>query len=83
VVDQVQLRYELSQIQRALEAPAGFDPFPYLREGMPCRITAGPLRGIQGIVVHRGGTTRLVLQIQMLGQSVATEIDPSFLEPIE
>ena len=80
VADQARLRQELSQIQRALESPTGFDPFPYLREGTHCRITAGPLQGVQGVVIQRGGITRLVLQIEMLGQAVATEIDPSLLE---
>jgi transcription termination/antitermination protein NusG len=82
VVDQGRLVYELRQIQRALETPAGLDPFPYLHKGVRCRITGGPLRGTQGIVVERGGITRLVLQIEILGQAVATEVDSSFLEVV-
>ena len=81
VVDQAQLVHELSQIELALTNPAGLDPFPFLQEGKRCRIARGALAGIQGVVVHRSGTTRLVLQIEMLGQAVATEIDPSLLEP--
>jgi transcriptional antiterminator RfaH len=83
VVDQTRLVGELCQIQRALATPAGFDPFPFLREGSHCRIKAGPLRGVQGVVVHRGGVTRLVLQVEMLGQAVATEVDPSLVEVVE
>jgi hypothetical protein len=41
------------------------------------------LAGIQGVVVQRDGVTKLVLQIEMLGQAVATEIDPSLLESDE
>ncbi len=83
VVDQAQLVDELSQIELALATPSGLDPFPFLQKGKRCRIARGPLAGIQGVVVRRAGVTRLVLQIEMLGQAVATEIDPSMLEPDE
>lgn len=83
VSDQSRLIEELAQVERALSSPAGLDPFPYLRQGTQCRIKAGPLAGVQGIVVRRGGVTRLVLQIEMLGQAVATEIEPELLEPLD
>ncbi len=83
VGDQTRLVRELVDIQRALETPAGFDPFPCLTQGSRCRITAGPLRGLQGLVVQRDGATRLVLQIEMLGQAVATQVDPSLVEVVE
>jgi len=81
VDDQNRLLNELTQIERALAAHTKFDPFPYLKQGRRCRVRSGPLRGIQGIVLSRRGTTHLVLQIEMLGQSVATEIDPALVEP--
>jgi len=80
VRDQAQLVRELCEIERALDAQVNLDPFPFLRSGRQCRIIAGPLRGFEGIVVRRRGVTRLVLQVTMLGQSVSTEIDPSFVE---
>lgn len=83
VVDQAKLVHELTQIQRALETPTGFDPYPCLQRGTRCRIMAGSLRGVEGVVAQRGGVTRLVLQIEMLGQAIATEIDPSLLEPVD
>ncbi|HOJ74419.1 MAG TPA: transcription termination/antitermination NusG family protein [Phycisphaerae bacterium] len=83
VVDQERFVNELAQIEQALVSPSGLDPFPYLKQGVRCRIKAGPLAGIQGIIVRRGGVTRLVLQIEMLGQAVATEIDPELLEPLD
>jgi transcription antitermination factor NusG len=83
VVDQERFVDELTQIEHALSSPAGLDPFPYLKQGVRCRIKAGPLAGVQGIIIRRGGITRLVLQIDMLGQAVATEIDPELLEPLD
>ncbi len=83
VPDQTKLVHELTQILNALSCPNGFDPYPYLRTGTRCGITAGPLRGVQGIVVRRDGVTRLVLQVEMLGQAVATEVDPALVEQID
>ena len=82
VVDQSRLVGELTQIQKALEAEATFDPWPYLREGRRCRVTAGPFIGIEGLITRRKDITRLVLTIDLLGQSVALEIDASLLEPV-
>lgn len=83
VADQQKLVGELTQIQRALEAEATFDPWPYLREGRCCRVTAGPFKGIEGIVTQRRKVTRLILTVSFLGQSVGMEIDPSLLEPLD
>lgn len=83
VVDCDRFVEELGQIEGALASPSGLDPFPYLKQGVRCRIKAGPLAGIHGIVVRRAGVTRLVLQVEMLGQAVSTEIDPEFLEPLD
>lgn len=83
VADQQRLIHELHQIEQALTSPTGLDPFPYLRQGTRCRIKAGPLAGVQGIIVRRGGVTRLVLQIEMLGQAVSTEIEPELLESLD
>jgi transcription antitermination factor NusG len=82
VVDQGRFVDELAQIEKALATPAGLDPFPYLQRGTPCRIIAGPLAGVHGVVERRDGITRLILRVEMLGQAVATEIDPSLLEVV-
>ena len=83
VIDQGRLVKELGSIQKALEAPKKLDPFPYLRTGKKCLVTSGPLKGVEGILVRRKNISRLVLQVQVLGQAVATEIDASLLEPID
>jgi len=46
-------------------------------------VIAGPLMGLEGIVVQTRGNMRLVLQIDMLGQAASVEIDVDMVEPIE
>lgn len=83
VPDQTGLTHELAHIRLALQGQATLDPFPFLRVGRRVRVTAGPLRGVEGIVHARPTETRLVLCVQTLGQAVATEIDASLLEPAD
>jgi transcriptional antiterminator RfaH len=84
VVDQDGLVDELSVLHRALEACAPLDPYPYAVLGRRCRITAGPFRGLEGVVVRRDGQTpRIVLQVGILGRGAAMEIHADLLEPVE
>jgi hypothetical protein len=45
-------------------------------------VRSGPLRGLQGIIEHRGRVNRLILQVEMLGQAVSLEVEASLLDPI-
>jgi transcription antitermination factor NusG len=83
VVNQLRFDYELRSIYLALEVNATLDPYPYLVTGAAVEVTDGPLRGVRGIVAERTRPTRLILQIEMLGQAVAVEIDGASLSILE
>ncbi|MBN2589537.1 MAG: UpxY family transcription antiterminator [Sedimentisphaerales bacterium] len=83
VVDQQQFIDDLVQIERVLRTGEVLIPHKYLRKGQKCRIIAGPLLGIQGIIVSIKGHTRLVLQVDMLGQAASVEIEIDMIEPVE
>jgi transcription antitermination factor NusG len=83
VKDQESLIKELVRFEQAVRAGAPLVPHKYVRKGQWCRVVAGPLLGLEGIVVQTKGDTRLVLQINMLGQAASVEIDMDMIEPIE
>jgi len=83
VKDQESLLHELVRFEQALQAGVPLIPHKYLEVGQWCRVIAGPLMGLEGIVVQTRGNTRLVLQINMLGQAASVEIDMEMIEPIE
>jgi transcriptional antiterminator RfaH len=83
VKDQQRLLGELLQIEQALRAGAPLTPHRYIKAGQHCRVTAGPLADLQGIVVKTKNITRLVLQIDMLGQAASVEIDTDMIEPLD
>jgi transcriptional antiterminator NusG len=83
VNDQHRLIEELEQIEQALRAGAPLIPHKYIRAGQVCRVIAGPLADLQGIIVTAKNAMRLVLQIDMLGQAASVEIDADMIEPVE
>ncbi len=83
VKDQERLLTELVQIEQALAAGAPLVPHKYIEIGRHCRVTAGPLKDLEGIVVNARNGMRLVLQVDMLGQAASVEIDTDMIELIE
>ena len=83
VGDQRRFVEELDQIRCALANAGVLDLYPFAVAGTRCRVTRGPFIGIEGVITDRLGPDRLVLQLAMLGQGAALEIDIEFLEPLE
>ena len=83
VTDQSQLVAELTPIQLALDEGEQLLPHKYIKAGQRCRVTAGPLTGTEGIVIRAGERTRLVLQVDILGQATSVEIATDMIELVE
>ncbi len=83
VTDQQALAEQLSAIETALESGAGIDPYPHAAVGNRCRVRSGPFQGLEGVVIQRNDETRLILEVDMLGQGASLEIDAALLEPTE
>lgn len=71
---------EIQAIRKAVEH-GRVEPYPFLNCGDRVRVTAGPLEGLEGILVRKKNQFRVVISIEVLQQSVATEVDASWLEP--
>ena len=71
---------EIEAIQAVLSTSLPTIPYPYLREGQQVRITRGPLRGIEGVLVYSKPLKGLlILSIDLLQRSVAVEVDCSIV----
>lgn len=55
----------------------------YVAEGDLVRVCRGPLTGLEGFVVHRKNSTRIVVSVTMLGRSIAAEVDRGSLELLQ
>ncbi|MGD0790744.1 MAG: UpxY family transcription antiterminator [Terriglobales bacterium] len=68
----------------ALRAGVGqrkIEPHPYLVVGKRVRIKAGPMTGLEGVLVRKKNNFRVVLALDVIMQSVAVEVDADDLEP--
>lgn len=83
VIDQQKLLRELVQIERVLHSGEPLVPHRYIKIGQKCRVIAGPLMGLLGIVITTKSVTRLVLQVDMLGQAASVEIDIDMIELVD
>jgi len=68
---------QLQSIRRFLESSLSVDPYPYLQVGTRVEVTAGPLKGIQGLLVEKRGKFRFILQVDLIRQAISIEIDAS------
>jgi transcription antitermination factor NusG len=58
------------------------EPHPYLVIGERVRIKAGPMAGMEGVLVRRKSNFRVVLALDAIMQCVAVEVDADELEPV-
>jgi transcription antitermination factor NusG len=73
---------EVEAIRKLVEAGLAALPHPYLQEGRRVRVAAGPLAGVEGILVRsRPERGLLVLSVELLQRSVAVELDSTLVEP--
>lgn len=83
VSDQEKLRFDLQQIHRLVTSEETIDFYPRLKRGARCRVTAGSLAGLEGVVIRRNGPWRVFVGVEFLGQSAELEIDPNLLAVID
>ena len=67
---------------RTLSVLCRAEPHPFLKVGDRVRIVAGPLTGMQGILLRRKQDLRVVLSLDFILRSVAVEVDELDIEPL-
>ena len=83
VVDQDGLLRELTEIEKAIKLKAELTPYAYLERGTRVKIVDGPFRGIEGIISHRRGKFRLVLNVKLIEMAAALDVYAHQVEPID
>jgi transcriptional antiterminator RfaH len=74
VADQAALERDLRQIHRVLSSGLPIAPEPTPASGATIRILAGPLRGLVGTAIRRGGRGRFVAPVRFLGRGVTVDL---------
>jgi transcription antitermination factor NusG len=71
---------EIEAIRRVVGSSLQTEPHPFLNCGDRVRLTAGPLEGVEGILVKKKSLWKLLVSVDMLQRSVAVEIDATMVE---
>jgi transcription termination/antitermination protein NusG len=79
---QDQFRRELAALAAAIHvAPESIELYAHLAVGTPVRVKAGPLQGVEGVVVQHEQRHKLWLGVSALGVGATIEIHPDLVEP--
>ena len=82
VDDQAQLLHDLRSVQRLIDTDAPLTVERRLLPGQPVRVKRGALAGLEGTIVRRHKSKRLVVNVNYLQQGVSVEIDDFMGESI-
>lgn len=75
VLDQEQLVTQLSRIEKTLTSKVPLETLPHIPVGQRCRINAGVLAGIEGILIDKRNRARVALEVTVLGQASLVEVE--------
>ena len=73
---------QIDTVRKIIDSRLAVETHPYLAYGDRVRVRSGPLAGLHGIFARNKGSARLVVSMDLLGQSAAVEVDVSNVERI-
>jgi transcription antitermination factor NusG len=73
---------QIDAIRLAVESSLRVEPHPFLHCGDWVRIKSGPLTDVEGILIRKKGSYRLILSAELLQKSLAVEVDAFSVEPL-
>jgi transcription antitermination factor NusG len=73
---------EITALQSIMKSGLPAEPWPFLQVGQFVRIEAGPMQGLEGILLDFRNHQRVVVSIALLQRSVAVEIERLWVTPI-
>jgi transcription antitermination factor NusG len=73
---------EIEGLRQRLAHGGCVEPHPYLSVGRRVRVCAGPMQGLEGIIVRRKDRCRVVFSLDLIMRSVAVEVDETEVEPL-
>lgn len=74
---------EIAALQALGRSALPSQPWPFLQVGDRVRVNYGPLRGVEGILLHMKKHHKIVLSVSLLQRSVAVEIDSAWVSFVQ
>ena len=74
---------EIESIRAVIASGLHYEPYPYLNVGQLVVVEQGALTGLAGLITDMKNGSRLIISINLLKRSVSTEIDRTWVKPID
>ena len=81
--DRRRFLHELAQIRKALTVDPTLGTCEALKKGRRVRIRGGPFMGVEGVISHSSGATKVRLNVDMVGRAVAVDVDREYLDIVD
>ena len=75
--------HDIEPLRDCLSQKLQVEPFAYLNAGSRVRVVAGPLSGLEGVIVRRESGARFVVSIDLIMRAIAINVEGLDLELIE
>lgn len=72
---------EIEAVQRVVGSGLLSKPWEFLEKGQSVRLVAGPLQGLEGILVTGGNKSYIVVNITIMQRAVAVQVTPNHVVP--
>ncbi len=72
---------ELEALVRVSDERLPVGPAPFPATGRPCRLIAGPLEGVRGVLMGVREKPLVVMSLSLLQRSIAVEVDAEWVGP--
>ncbi len=82
VPDQNGLATELRHIQKVMNGDLPVYQHTLLKKGQRVRVKTGPLEHLEGTIIRKNKKNRLILEVTMIAQAVAVDVDIALVEAI-
>ncbi len=82
VSDQDILTKELQNIQKVMNGDLPIYQNVLLKKGKRVRVKSGPLEGLEGTIIRKKRKSRLILEVTMISQAVAVDVELALVETI-
>ena len=73
---------EMTSVKALIDSPFRVSPFPFPPVGRKVEIQAGPLRGVEGVVLAHQGEHKMVVSVTLLQRSLAVALERQWVSPL-
>jgi transcription termination/antitermination protein NusG len=73
---------DISILRQGLTGTSKAEPYPYLKVGNRVRIRRGSLAGLEGILLNKKESLRVIISVELIMRSVSVEVSAGDIEPL-